>query len=83
MPSDTAAPDPQAPPPELNKAGKMLEPVIEEMFRQNIPPPVIASALFGATLHILANSLPEEQIVRILTNAVEGVRAGHLRQMQR
>ena len=45
-------------------------------------PQFVASALLGAALHILSRTVPEDAIIRILTNAIAGVKAGHLRQPQ-
>ena len=39
----------------------------------------IASALLGGALALLAHSLADEAIVRILNNAIASVRAGELR----
>ena len=75
-------PDPNNPPPDLDKAGRLLEGCVGEMIKQEIGPQSIASALLGATLHFLSASLPEEQVVRVLNNAIAGVRAGQLRQLR-
>ncbi len=72
-------PDPANPPPELEKAGRMLETTLQTMVEQGVPPQAIASALLGGTLHFLAASLPEEQVIRVLQNAIAGVKAGQLR----
>ncbi len=76
-------PDPNNPPPDLDKAGRLLEGCIAEMIKQGIGPQSIASSLLGATLHFLSASLPEDQVVRVLQNAIGGVKAGQLRQLQR
>jgi hypothetical protein len=75
----TTHPDPNNPPPELQQAGTMLETTLQEMVKLGIPPQAIASALLGGTLHFLSASLPEEQVIRVLTNAINGVKAGQLR----
>jgi hypothetical protein len=80
MPSDSAAPG--AAPADLEKAGRMLEDAVKAMRDQNIAPQFVASALLGAALHILSRTVPEDAIIRILTNAIAGVKAGHLRQPQ-
>ena len=76
-------PDPNNPPPDLDKAGRLLEACVGEMIKLEIGPQSIASALLGATLHFLCASLPEEQVVRVLQNAIGGVKAGQLRQPPR
>jgi hypothetical protein len=49
------------------------------MSEQNVPPVAIASALLGGAVSLLARSVPDEAIVRVLENAIASVRAGELR----
>lgn len=72
-------PDPNNPPPDLDKAGRALEAYVEEMIKEGVNPQSIASALLGATLHFLSASLGDEQVIRVLNNAINGVRSGQLR----
>ena len=47
---------------------------------RNIAPLAIASALLGGSLTLLARSMDDRAILRILENAAASVRAGELRQ---
>jgi hypothetical protein len=71
--------DADAPPPELSLAGSVVDKAIEYMSEQNVPPVAIASALLGGAVSLLARSVPDEAIVRVLENAIASVRAGELR----
>jgi hypothetical protein len=51
------------------------------MIGQNIGSLAIASALLGGSLALLARSMDEGAIIRILDNAIASVRAGELRRM--
>ncbi len=73
----TEHPDP--PTADLSHAGAIIDKAIEYMVSQNIGPLAIASALLGGSLALLARSMDEDSIVRILQNAVASVRAGELR----
>ncbi len=70
---------PDPPPEDLSRAGAVIDKAIEYMVSQNIGPLAIASALLGGSLALLARSMDEDSIVRILQNAVASVRAGELR----
>jgi hypothetical protein len=75
-------PDPDAhPPADLSHAGAVIDKAIEYMVGQNIGSLAIASALLGGALGLLARTMSDEAIVRILDNAVDSVRAGELRRM--
>ena len=75
-------PDPDGPPPaDLSHAGAVIDRAIEYMVSQNIGSLAIASALLGGALGLLARTMPDEAIVRILDNAVDSVQAGELRRM--
>ena len=71
--------DDDAPPPELSLAGSVVDKAIEYMSGQNVPPVAIASALLGGAVALLARTMPDEAIVRVLENAVASVRSGELR----
>ncbi len=75
--------DPNTPPPDLNQVGIRLETLLRQMVDEGISPQTITAALLGATLHFLSASLPEEQVIRVLQNAIAGVKAGQLRQPPR
>jgi hypothetical protein len=69
---DTAAPG-------LSLAGAVVDQAIGFMTGQNIDGVAIASALLGGAIGMLTRTLDDESIVRILNNAIEGVRAGEFR----
>ena len=70
---------PPEPPPGLERAGRMLEDTVQAMLRENIQPQLIASALLGGALHMLTRALNEDAVVRILQNAIAGVKSGQMR----
>ena len=69
----------EAAPPELSLAGSVVDKAIEYMAGQNVPPIAIASAFLGGAVSLLARTMPNEAIVRVLENAIAGVRSGELR----
>lgn len=70
---------PEPPPAELSHAGAVIDKAIEYMAGQNIGELAMASALLGGALALLAHSMSDEAILRILDNAVASVREGELR----
>jgi hypothetical protein len=68
-----------ATPADLSHAGAIIDRAIDYMVGQKISPLAIASALLGGSLGVLAQSLEDDAILRILDNARECVRAGELR----
>ncbi|KAA5610248.1 hypothetical protein [Rhodovastum atsumiense] len=66
------------PPADLSHAGAVIDKAIEYMVGQNIGSLAIASALLGGALGMLARSLGDEAIIRVLDNAIASVRAGEL-----
>jgi hypothetical protein len=68
-------------PADLGHAGAVIDKAIEYMMGQNIGSLAIASALLGGALALLARSMGEEELIRILDNAIASVRAGELRRM--
>ena len=68
-----------APPADLSHAGAIVDRTIDYMVEQKISPLAIASALLGGSLGVLAQSLEDDAILRILDHARESVRAGELR----
>jgi hypothetical protein len=70
-----------AAPADLSHAGAIVDRAIEYMVGQNISALAIASALLGGSLGVLAQSLDDEAILRILDNAQASVRDGELRSM--
>ena len=77
MPADHAAND-HAPPPDLSHAGAVVDKAIEYLIGQQIDPISIASALLGGSLGLLARSLDDRAIVKVLENAIASVRGGDL-----
>jgi len=70
--------DDTTPPPDLSHAGAVVDKAIEYLMHQNIDPISIASALLGGSLGLLARSLDDTAIVRVLENAIASVRTGDL-----
>jgi hypothetical protein len=71
--------DPDATPPaELSRAGAVVDKAIEYMAAQKIDEVAIASALLGGALALLAHSMADEAIVRVLNRAIESVQSGEL-----
>jgi hypothetical protein len=70
------------PPADLSQAGTIVDKAIEYMTGQNISELVIASALLGGAVGMLARSLGDDAIVQVLNNAIASVRAGELRRTE-
>jgi hypothetical protein len=70
--------DDDSPPPDLSHAGAVIDKAIEYLMHQNIDPISIASALLGGSLGLLARSLDDAAIVRVLENAISSVQTGDL-----
>jgi hypothetical protein len=68
-------------PADLSHAGAIVDKAIEYMTQQHIGSLAIASALLGGALGMLARSMGDEAIVKILNNAIGSVRSGELRRM--
>jgi len=73
----------EQPPEDLGHAGAVVDKAIEHMLGQNIAELSIASALLGGAMAILARSVADDAIVQILSNAIDSVRRGELRQMDK
>jgi hypothetical protein len=69
----------EQPPEDLGRAGAVVDKAIEYMAGQNIASLSIASALLGGAMALLARSVADEAIVQILNNAIDSVRSGELR----
>jgi hypothetical protein len=82
MAEDAPRADLDLPPPaELGRAGAVIDKAVEYMMSQNIGSLAIASSLLGGALGLLARTMSDEAIVRILDNAIDSVNAGELRQL--
>jgi hypothetical protein len=67
------------PPTDLARAGAVVDKAIGYMVGERIDGMVIASALLGGALEMLANSMDDASIVQVLESAIASVRAGDLR----
>src|SRR5258708_6142036 len=67
-----------ATPADLGHAGAVVDKAIEFMGGQNISPIAIASALLGGAMGMLARSMDDAAIVKVLENAIASVRGGEL-----
>ena len=65
-------------PPELSHAGTVVDRAIEYMIGKDLPPLAIASALLGGSLGVLARTMDQATMLRMLANAADSVRAGEL-----
>lgn len=79
--NDGDAPGEVPPPADLGRAGAVIDKAVEYMMSQNVSSLAIASALLGGALGLLARTMSDEAIVRILDNAIDSVNGGDLRQM--
>ncbi len=69
-------------PAELSHAGAVVDKAIEYMIGKELPPLAIASALLGGSLGVLARTMDQPTMLRMLANATESVRAGELHPQQ-
>lgn len=83
--SKDGAPDPEptlgqdgSVPAELSHAGAVVDKAIEYMMSKELPPLAIASALLGGSLGVLARTMDQAAMLRMLGNAADSVRAGEL-----
>jgi len=65
-------------PAELSHAGAVVDKAIEYMLGEELPPLAVASALLGGSLGLLARTMDQDAMVRLLENAMASVRAGEL-----
>lgn len=78
---DTTDDTDDAAPPELSHAGAVVDQAIAHMTGQNIGSLAVASALLGGAMGLLARTLDDDGIARVLERALASVRAGELRRM--
>jgi Na+/H+-dicarboxylate symporter len=71
--------DEEASPEQIHRAGQMIEDLVRSMAEEDLPPLAVASALLGGALSVLSAHMQDEAILRILENAMDGVRSGALR----
>jgi hypothetical protein len=64
---------------DLGHAGAVVDKAIEFLAGQNISPLAIASALLGGAMGLLARTMDDAALVKVLENAIASVRSGELR----
>ena len=64
---------------EMIHAGAVVEKAIEYLLGQDVPAIAVASALLGGSLGLLARTMDDASILRVLDNAAASVRHGELR----
>ena len=69
-------------PEDLSHAGSIVDKAIEYMTEQNIAPISVASALLGGALRLMARSMEDKAIARVLRSALESVERGELESMR-
>ncbi|MBI0535555.1 hypothetical protein D9599_08225 [Roseomonas sp. KE2513] len=76
--------DPQGNAPEdLSHAGSVTDKAIEYMIEQGIAPISVASALLGGALGLMARTMEDPAIARVLRSALASVENGELHEMRR
>lgn len=71
-------PDDMLIPAELRQCGAVVDKAIEYLVEQEMPPELIASALLGGSLGILARTTDAPTMVRMLQTAIDSIHAGEL-----
>ena len=66
-------------PEDLSHAGSVVDKAIEYMLDQNIEAISVASALLGGAMGLMARSMDDRVILRVLRSAAESVERGELR----
>ncbi len=66
-------------PGDLSHAGAIVDKAVEYMIGQSLDPMAVASALLGGALGLLARSMDDKGIEKVLANAMASVRSGELR----
>jgi hypothetical protein len=69
----------EATPADLSHAGAIVDKAIEFMAGQNIGPVAAASALLGGAMEMLARSMDDAAVIKVLESAIASVRSGELR----
>ncbi|HEY8610898.1 MAG TPA: hypothetical protein VIL69_06340 [Roseomonas sp.] len=76
--------DPQGMAPEdLSHAGSVTDKAIEYMIEQGIAPISVASALLGGALGLMARTMEDRAIARVLRSALMSVESGELQEMRK
>ncbi len=69
----------QMPSGDLSQAGAVVDKAIEYMLGQNLDALAVASALLGGSLGLMARTMGDEAILKVLGRATASVRSGELR----
>ncbi|WP_367160136.1 hypothetical protein ABUE34_00600 [Kozakia baliensis] len=65
-------------PAELRQCGAVVDKAIDYLIEKKLPSELIASALLGGSLGVLARTTDAETMIRMLQTAIDSVRAGEL-----
>jgi len=68
--------------PALTHAGAVIEKAIEHLMGREVDPMAIASALLGGALSVMAHSMDDASVIKVLDNAIQSVRGGELEQIR-
>ena len=71
--------DPEPPPADLSLAGAVVDKAIEYMLGQGLDTLAVASALLGGSLGLMARTMGDDAILKVLGRATASVRSGELR----
>jgi len=63
----------------LSHAGAVVDKAIEYMLGQNLDAIAVASALLGGSLGLMARTMGDDAILKVLERAASSVRSGELR----
>jgi hypothetical protein len=64
---------------DLSHAGAVVDKAIEYMLGQNLDAIAVASALLGGSLGLMARTMGDDAILKVLERAASSVRSGELR----
>ncbi len=77
QPGTNAAPP--MPPGDLSQAGAVVDKSIEYMLGQGLDGLAVASALLGGSLGLMARTMGDDAILKVLSRATASVQSGELR----
>ena len=69
----------QMPPGDLSQAGAVVDKAIEYMLGRDLDALAVASALLGGSLGLMARTMGDDAILKVLSRATASVRSGELR----
>ena len=67
------------PPGDLSQAGAVVDKAIEYLLGQKLDPVAVASALLGGSLGLMARSMGDQAMLRVMERATQSIRSGELR----